>query len=757
MSYNANEITVLEGLAAVRRRPGMYIGDTQHAIMQMILEVLDNSIDEFIMGHGKTISIKIDNDLVIVRDYGRGIPIDIHHDKQKSGLELIMTVLHAGGKFDANSYKYSGGLHGVGVSVVNALSKHLLAKVFRNGNIYSMEFAYGDPISPLNIIGKSNEIGTEITFTPDYSIVSNQWPSLDELTEKFQQISYLNNNLEILLDYYGHKLRFFNDGGIKYYVNTLSKSKITDTICLKNEQVDLAFFWEETDKETIIGFTNSIKQTDGGSHVTGFKATINKVINNYFQKNSIKSKIPIENEDIRVGLCAIVTVKIQDPSFASQTKNKLISPEGKVLVEQGLLEFFDTYLEKNPEQAKIITQKVMLNAIKRDASQKARDVAKKEVIDIFNCFGKLANCQTDNPDEAEILLVEGDSAGGSVKIGRDRKYQAVFPLKGKPLNPERARYEKIIGCPEMSALIASLGTGIGKTFDIKKIKYKKIIIMTDADIDGAHIRALIIMFFVKMMPDIVRNGYLYVVRPPLFKITFGKTIQYIQDEIELESYLLSRFISNNNVYINSQDKPLELNELQNLIYKCNDIIKYIQKDTKITNRNIVMNCLVYDLFRNQDNILIDQLFNGKTTINIMENTNLKFNVLSIYGNQTFIIENIKKNDWEMKEFPVKINDKILYNPYEFMNEFIKICNKSILIQRYKGLGEMNPDELSTTSLDPNKRKLDKLIIPDGQEEEVFQRIKDIMGDEIARRSFILDNIALLFSLENVNGVSYGEF
>ncbi len=785
--YGADSIKVLKGLDAVRKRPGMYIGDTDDGsgLHHMVYEVVDNGIDEALAGHADAVTVTIhDDSSVSVSDNGRGIPVGIHEEEGVSAAEVIMTQLHAGGKFDSNSYKVSGGLHGVGVSVVNALSDWLELRIWREGKEHVARFEGGYTTEHLSVVGPTDRTGTEVRFMAATSTFTNLEYSFETLEKRLRELAFLNSGVRIILrdERPAETLEseLFYEGGVKEFVKYLDRHKTSvmpEPIFINGEKddigVEVAMWWNDSYHEAVLPFTNNIPQRDGGTHMAGFRGALTRTINNYAQSSGIakKEKVSFTGDDAREGLTCVLSVKVPDPKFSSQTKDKLVSSEVRPAVEGLVNEKLSEWFEENPNEARIVVSKIIEAAHAREAARKARDLTRrKTAMDVNFLAGKLKDCSEKDPTKTEVFLVEGDSAGGSAQTGRDRQTQAILPLKGKILNVERARFDRMLGSQEIGNLVMALGTGIGRDeFNIEKLRYHKIVIMTDADVDGAHIRTLLLTFFFRQMPQLIEHGHLYIAQPPLYKVSRGKSEVYLKDQSAMEEYLVQQGVDGamlrqgNGEEISGQD----LTRVVDLARQMRRVLeafpthypRHILEQAaiagafvpgavdadlqgvadKVANR---LNLIAMEYERGwqgritQDHgIRLARILRGVEEVRTLDGKLLRSSDARRSGSFTQHLQ-------EVYDLPAtlvrKDRSQLIHGPMDLLNAILAEGEKGLSLQRYKGLGEMNPDQLWETTLDPDARTLLQVKVEDMAEaDDLFTKL---MGDVVEpRRDFIQQN------------------
>ena len=798
--YNASSIKVLKGLDAVRKRPGMYIGDTDDGtgLHHLVYEVIDNSIDEALAGYCTEIKIDLEDDgFVTITDNGRGIPVDIHKEMGISAAEVIMTQLHAGGKFDQNSYKVSGGLHGVGVSVVNALSSMLQLTIWKDNKKYYMEFSRGVSLFPLKLVDEYSDIksGTMIRFKPDDEIFKITRFERPVIEKRIRELAFLNSGIKIIINdnrlnanKYSNTLYY--EGGLEAFVkyidsgkNVLHSKIITADNTKSNNDivVQMAMEWTDSYHENILCFTNNIPQHDGGTHLAGFKSALTRAVINYITKNNVKNsgkkdlKNVITGDDIREGLTCILSVKVPDPKFSSQTKDKLVSSEVRPIVESVINEAVSCWFEENPSMAKVIIDKIFEAVSAREAARKAREITRRKgVLDIASLPGKLADCSEKDPSLSEMFIVEGASAGGSAKMGRDRKTQAILALRGKILNVEKARFDKMLSSEIIGTLITAIGTGIGKEeFDINKARYHKIVIMTDADVDGSHIRTLLLTFFYRYMPQIIENGYLYIAQPPLYKVKRGNSIVYIKDEKEFENYILDEAIKGSRLIFHDGDTVLG-EDLKQIVEVVVNINRSLESLTPYVNNLVLLEKLFLSgcLLSFDDSYvsILEKYLNSISTKEVKYSVKIINNKLEIlidsFGSHEII--NIGNELLSQPEIPAlnKLRSRMysmfydrailelsngaeqysIDGPLALEKKIFEYGKKGLTISRYKGLGEMNAEQLWETTLDPSSRTL--LQVELTQAEEADKIFSLLMGDQVEpRRDFIQTNAEKVKNLD----------
>ncbi len=794
--YGADSIKVLKGLEAVRKRPGMYIGDTDDGsgLHHMVYEVVDNGIDEALAGHATAVTVTLhDDDSVSVRDNGRGIPVGIHEGEGVSAAEVIMTQLHAGGKFDQNSYKVSGGLHGVGVSVVNALSDWLELRIWRDGKEHSARFERGETVRHLEVVGEANgEQGTEVRFLASTTTFSNLDYSFKTLEARLRELAFLNSGVRIVLrdERPAEPLQtdLCYEGGVREFVKYLDRSKtpmISEPVFFVGERdgitVEVAMWWNDSYNEMVLPFTNNIPQRDGGTHLAGFRGALTRTLNLYAGQSGIarKEKVNFTGDDAREGLTAVLSVKVPDPKFSSQTKDKLVSSEVRPAVEGLVNDKLSEWFEENPAEARQIATKIVEAALAREAARRAREMTrKKSALDVANLPGKLADCQVKDPAQREVFIVEGDSAGGSAKQGRARFNQAVLPIRGKILNVERARFDRMLGSNEIGTLITAFGTGIGRDeFDITKLRYHKIIIMTDADVDGAHIRTLLLTFFFRQMPEIIEGGYLYIAQPPLFKVMRGKSEVYLKDEPSLEDYLIQQGVEGAVLRL-TDGSEIAGNDLLRVVEEARAVRRILGQFPTHYQTRILEQAAIAGAFApgaadgdlqgaadavaarldqiaaeyetgwqgriTQDHGLrLARVLRGVEEIRTLDGAVLRSGEARRLGAQTEALRGVYADPAHLVR---KEREQVIHGPLDLLDAITEEGERGLTLQRYKGLGEMNPDQLWETTLDPDARSLLQVKVADVAEaDDIFTKL---MGDVVEpRRDFIRTNA---LSVENLD-------
>jgi len=794
--YGADSIKVLKGLEAVRKRPGMYIGDTDDGsgLHHMVYEVVDNGIDEALAGHADAVTVTLHADnSVSVSDNGRGIPVGIHEEEGVSAAEVIMTQLHAGGKFDSNSYKVSGGLHGVGVSVVNALSVWLELRIWRDGKEHYARFENGETAEHLRVVGDSDgKAGTQVRFLASTETFSNLDYSFEVLERRLRELAFLNSGVRIILidERPAEALRseLFYEGGVREFVRYLDRSKtvgMTEPVFMTGERdgigVEIAMWWNDSYHETVLPFTNNIPQRDGGTHLAGFRGALTRTINNYAQTNGIakKEKVNFTGDDAREGLTAVLSVKVPDPKFSSQTKDKLVSSEVRPAVESLMNEKLAEWFEENPNEAKAIVGKIVEAALAREAARKARELTRrKTAMDVNYLAGKLKDCSEKDPSKSELFLVEGNSAGGSAQTGRDRMTMAVLPLRGKILNVERARFDRMLSSQEIGNLVMALGTGIGRDeFNIQKLRYHKIVIMTDADVDGAHIRTLLLTFFYRQMPELIEGGYLYIAQPPLYKVARGRSEVYLKDQAALDDYLIQQGIEGAVLRLGTGEEIVGA-DLSRVVSEARQLKRVLDAFPTHYPRHILEQAAIAGAFvpgavdadlqgtadkvaarldqialeyergwlgriTQDKGIRLARILRGVEEVRTLDGSMLRSGEARRTGSFTQGLQDVYRVPAELVR---RDRTNVIFGPLDLLKAILEEGEKGLTLQRYKGLGEMNPEQLWETTLDPDARTLLQVKVDDVVEaDDLFTKL---MGDVVEpRREFIQKNA---LSVENLD-------